>query len=321
MEPFIDVVIGHGEADTLVAVTRATGVWVWSSLTSKVVAVLATPSSPEIVRFDLHTMAAVFDGRVHLSALSTEEPAAWHPMCCAANVHSLVSSYPFVIALTRDGTMLFVSNVSTGVTQTSTPAVCVSIGGDTATTKHQLSRVAGTTDAKTKHEPAMRTRQRTTACVGDVVVVDQTAQWIAACHNTRHLRLMAISLLSITAKCHPVRVTPLPWSRTHSDKYPCFEGTTCHVVATQKNKGTHVHVLCTAEDAETGERTQLLTTTTGHGRWHKTHVVASETELRSMSPTDDPARICLIQRRGKHAILQTIENMQTLHALAAKGSI
>ncbi len=301
------VAVGHGDADTLVAVVHPLQIVVVSSITSKVVAILATPAPAESVQFDMHVAAAVFEGRLWLAELCGADQTVWCPMCAASNVHSFVPRWPRVVAITRDGNRLFVSDLTRGLSEQTSPAVCVHVHADTTQRRAQKTRVlTGLPSLRTAEEPALLPSPQTAACVGALAVVDGVVQWIATSHTTRHLRLVFADLATLTLPSTALRSVALPWPLAHKDKYPCLDHPAHHVTThlPHPTHATHTtHVLFTATNPESGEHTQLLTTVLGSG-WHKTHVIDDDTRATQIAPTDSVSCLGIVQARGKHAILK-----------------
>tara|TARA_B100000768_G_scaffold175012_2_gene185943 strand:+ start:3595 stop:4713 length:1119 start_codon:yes stop_codon:yes gene_type:complete len=301
------VAVGHGDADSLVAVAHPQEIVVVSGITSKVVAVLATPAPAESLQFDMHVAAAVFDGKLWLAELCAAERAVWCPMCSASNLHSYVPRWPRVVALTRDGNRLFVSDLTRGLSAQTSPAVCVDVHAETTQRRGQDTRVlTGHPSRRTTEEPALVPTPHTAACVGTLAVVDGVVQWIATSHTTRHLRLVFADLAALTLPCASLLSTALPWPLAHKDKYPSLDHPAHHVTThlPHPTHATHTtHVLFTATNPETGAHTQLLTTVLGGG-WHKTHVIDEDTRATQIAPTDSVSCLGIVQARGKHAVLK-----------------
>jgi hypothetical protein len=322
-------VFGSGGASTLVARVpeNAAGVVeVWSTLTGDNVASVGKGCAPitKVWAFDLEAVAAVVGGHVCIAAFApksstTGDAALWHRMCPAASVTAVAVEWPLVVALANDGAIVWVSNISAGVTETTcVPAPFNVLRGPTgaaasaaavvvvgAASRHRSSAGTNKVAAASATVVAMRERRETGVAVGGLGLRGGVASWVCMHGASRNpvLRRVDLSRSTMHATCL-CRDLPMFWPGAHPDKFPCLAEDPPHHCTTRwggPGTPTTTHVLVWCIDTETLARTQLLLSQCG--AWHKAHVLVPPAV--AMEPTSERGVLGLVLSTGGYALLET----------------
>lgn len=305
------IAMGSGEANTLAAVVGEDAVVVRSALTSAVVWEAAVPEQPSCLEFDLHTIAAVFGGKLHLASFHAVGEPTWSPACDATNLHSVVVQWPHVFAIERDGGGLWCSNVHTGVTNTSAIATLRMLSQShlAAATKHRTHILQKGVNPKAAHRAsvdAFQPRRLTVAAVGKLRLHQSALEWVGCASTSRNLVVNRVSLEDATSQKEiKIAQIVLQWPVAHANKFPIFEKTCAHCY-TRPAKGSDsptIHVMFCAQQTTTGAESQLFQTTCG--TWHKTFLVSTKNLIREIASTNDPHTLGLAQESGGYAMLKT----------------
>jgi len=305
------IMMGSGDANTLVAIAGEDSIVVRSALTSAVVWEAAVPAHPTCVEFDLHTIAATFGGKLHLASFHAPGEPSWSPACDAGNIHSVVVRWPHIFAIERDGGGLWCSNVHAGVTNSSAVATLrmLSQSHVTATTKHRTHVSQRGGNPKAAHHAsvdAFKHRRPTGVAVGKLRLHEGALEWVGCAAASRNLVINRVSVEDATAqKETDIAQVVLQWPVAHTNKFPVFENTCMHAY-TRPTKGSDtptIHLLFYAQHTTTGAESQLFQTTCG--TWHKTFLVSPKNIIRDIAPTNEPHTLGLVQESGGYAMLKT----------------